>query len=402
MDDVVNQETNRPRYRELEHHIKGKIASGTWGPGYQLPTERELSAMFGVSRITTSRALLELQKVGLVVREQGRGTFVNRPPETEEGADQDATPRTDFNGLNVVAMVLPDTAVDSGFKMIEGAEKWLRQRRYRLLSSVSDFDLEREAELIHSLWQDGVRSLILYPIDSEATTKVVEEVCSKGMKVVIIDRRLNKLSMPFVGSDNFNAGYQITQHLIQVGHRLIAFASGDVGLISSVADRFRGYCQALNEHQLPVDPGLVVNAGQLGWNQGGIRSDESVDQIRKQREETAERTLDYLLGLRSDRPSAVVAANDRTALLLVRAALQRGIKVPEEMAVVGFDNLAGSESAEVPLTTVKQQFRLMGREAARLILEEALDTEKKPCEVLLPTELVIRRSCGMLELNKTP
>jgi LacI family transcriptional regulator len=146
----------------------------------------------------------------------------------------------------------------------------------------------------------------------------------------------------------------------------------------------------------------VVNAGQLGWNQGGIRSDESVDQIRKQREETAERTLDYLLGLRSDRPSAVVAANDRTALLLVRAALQRGIKVPEEMAVVGFDNLAGSESAEVPLTTVKQHFRLMGREAARLILEEALDTEEKPCEVLLPTELVIRRSCGMLELNKTP
>ena len=155
----MDQETNRPRYRELEQHIREKIASGVWGPGHQLPTERELAVMFGVSRITTSRALLELQNAGLVVREQGRGTFVRRSPEPkpvlESGAKQDAETRNDFSGLNVVAMVLPDTIVESGFKMIEGAEKWLRQRRYRLLSSVSEFNLEREAELIHSLWQIG-------------------------------------------------------------------------------------------------------------------------------------------------------------------------------------------------------------------------------------------------------
>ena len=351
--------------------------------------------MFGVSRITTSRALLELQKVGLVVREQGRGTFVNRSPETEEVADQDATPRTSFTGLNVVAMVLPDTAVDSGFKMIEGAEKWLRQRRYRLLSSVSDFDLGREAELIHSLWQDGVSNLILYPIDSEATAGVVEQVQEQGMKVVIIDRRLNNLPMPFVGSDNYSAGYMLTNHLIQTGHRLIAFASGDVGLIASVADRFRGYCMALSEHKLPVDPGLVISAGQLGWRASDISTKEAPpDQSRKLSSEIAEKTLDYLFGLNSDRPSAVVAANDRTALKLMQTALQRGIKVPEEIAFAGFDNLAGSATAEIPLTTVRQEFRLMGREAARLILDNSFDAAGNPHEVLLPTELIIRQSCG--------
>ncbi|MGE5550550.1 MAG: GntR family transcriptional regulator [Bacteroidota bacterium] len=392
----MDQDATRPRYREMEQFIRGKIAAGDWPPGYQLPTERELSIMFGVSRITTSRALLELQKAGLVVREQGRGTFISPLAKSRihSGEDKAGTvSRNDFRGLKVVALVLPDTAVDSGFKMIEGAEKWLRQRKYRLLSSVSEFNLEREADLIRGLLQDGVTNLILYPVDSEATTKVVEEVCAKGMKVVVIDRRLNKLAMPFVGSDNYNAGYQITKHLIEVGHRLIAFASGDVGLISSVADRFRGYCQALAESRLPVDPGLVVNAGQLGWS--SARPQEGyAEEHRKQTEEVAERTLDYLLGLRSDSPSAVVAANDRTALMLLRTALRRGIKVPDQMAVVGFDDLAGSAAAEVPLTTVRQQFRSMGREAAKLILEEAYDPEGNPREELLPTELIVRRSCG--------
>lgn len=395
----MDQETNRPRYRELEQYIREKIASGAWAPGHQLPTERELAMMFGVSRITTSRALLELQNAGLVVREQGRGTFVNRPsapkPVKEPGAQQDNNPRNDFSGLNVVAMVLPDTIVDSGFKMIEGAEKWLRQRRYRLLSSVSDFNLDREADLIHSLLQDGVMNLILYPIDSEATTKVVAEVRHKGMRVVIIDRRLNNLSLPFVGSDNYGAGYQVTKHLIKVGHRLIAFASGDVGLISSVAERFRGYCTALVEEKLPVDPGLVVNAGQIGWRSASLHPVAAADDTPGLTEQVAEKTLDYLFALRSDRPSAVVAANDRTALMLLQSALRRGIRVPDELAIVGFDNLAGSASAEVPLTTVRQQFRHMGREAAKLALEGASGADDSPREVLLPTELVIRRSCGM-------
>ncbi len=390
------QETNLPRYRELEQYVRDKIASGAWGPGHQLPTERELATMFGVSRITTSRALLELQKAGLIVREQGRGTFVGRPLEQPESGAiarpaMDMPTRANFAGLNVVAMVLPDTAVDSGFKMIEGAEKWLRQHHYRLLSSVSDFSLEREAELIHSLLQDGVSNLILYPIDSEATTKVVTEVQRQGMRVVIIDRRLNNTPMPFVGSDNYGAGYQITKHLINVGHRLIAFASGDVGLIASVADRFRGYCTALTEERLPVDPGLVVNAGQIGW--WSARTPQGAS-LENEREQVAEKTLDYLFGLKSDRPSAVVAANDRLALMIIRVATRRGIKVPDELAVVGFDNLAESAVAEVPLTTMRQQFRQMGKEAARLILKNIHEATSSPCELLLPTELIVRRSCG--------
>lgn len=390
------EDINLPRYRELEQHIRDKIATGAWQPGHRLPTELELAKMFGVSRITTSRALLELQNAGLVVREQGRGTFVARA-EQEAKAGRAPGDRsnngTNFSGLNVAAMVLPDTAVDSGFKMIEGAEKWLRQRGYRLLSSVSEFNLEHEAELIRNLFVDGVSRLILYPIDSEATAEVVREVAARGMKVVIMDRRLNTLPMPFVGSDNFAAGYAVTKHLVQVGHRLIGFASGDQGLISSVADRFRGYCMALGEHGLPVDPALVINAGQL--TQRSPAGSGPGPEGKPNSELVAERTLDYLVGLGSDRPSAVVTANDSTALMLLRMACRRGIKVPEELSITGFDDLAGSAVAEVPLTTVRQQFKLMGKEAAKLVFGEDRDAQGKPREILLPTELVVRHSCGV-------
>ena len=176
--------------------------------------------------------------------------------------------------------------------------------------------------------------------------------------------------LPTIDSDNLNGARLATQHLIDLGHRRIALLAGRADLQSAQL-REQGYRQALANAGIDIDPDLIRS--------GDYDPDVSADAAR------------WLLA-KDDPPTAIFAANDVTAIASIRVAEELGLRVPQDLSVVGFDNIPDSALCEPPLTTVEQPIHEMGRIATealiKLINGEVLDAS----HVTLPTKLVLRRS----------
>jgi LacI family transcriptional regulator len=195
-----------------------------------------------------------------------------------------------------------------------------------------------------------------------------------GIPVVAVDPHTGPSGLPMIDSDNFHGALAATQHLIDLGHERIGFLAGRPGL-QSAEERERGYRTALEQAQIPFDPELI--------RVGGYR------------EETAEGAARELLSI-EDRPTAVFAANDITAIRTIQVANELGLRVPEDLSVVGFDNVPESILVDPPLTTIAQNLHQMGAEAFRLLLTLLAGEEPGETHVRLNTELIERRSTQRL------
>lgn len=223
----------------------------------------------------------------------------------------------------------------------------------------------------------------------------------QGFPVVLIDDQGLPTSVPWVGADNRSGAYQATRHLINLGHRRIAHIKGPATYQCSL-ERYHGYCQALVEAGLTPDPALVVQ-GDFERESGQV----AVHQLFSS----------------PDQPTAVFAANDHMAWGVLDALDDLGVRVPEEVALVGFDDMPTSAHKRPPLTTVSQPFHQMGQRAAELLLgllesprhiplypstnhflKSSLfrTASTEPIRVLLETKLVVRESCGVQRLTSVP
>ena len=203
------------------------------------------------------------------------------------------------------------------------------------------------------------------------TPTVVET--KAGFHVVAIDPHTGPQGMPTVDSDNFAGAVLATNHLLGLGHRRIGFIGGRPDL-ESARLREAGFRKAMAEAGGSVDETLV--------RVGGYRV------------ETAEGPARQLLS-QADRPTAVFAANDLSAIATVTAARGLGLTVPHHLSVIGFDNVPESALASPPLTTIKQPLQQMGAEALRLLVDLIAGVERET-HVRLPTELIVRASCAPL------
>ncbi len=191
-----------------------------------------------------------------------------------------------------------------------------------------------------------------------------------GHPVVAVDPHAGASGLPTVDSHNLQGAVTATRHLVELGHRRIGFLAGRPDL-ESARLREQGYRRALDEAGIDFDPDLVLV--------GGYRPETA--------EEPAHRLLD-----RPDRPSAVFAANDLSAIQTMEVARRLGLSVPEDLSLVGFDNIPESALTDPPLTTIDQSIQQMGFEAVRLLIELIADPAREPVHLTLPTELVVRQS----------
>jgi LacI family transcriptional regulator len=197
---------------------------------------------------------------------------------------------------------------------------------------------------------------------------------TSNQPVVAVDPHVGGSSLPTIDAQNFEGAVEATEHLIGLGHRRIAFLAGRPDL-ESARRREAGYRAALDAAGIAFDPSLV--------RIGGFK------------EETAEAPARELLTM-AKRATAIFAANDLSAIQTMRTAAALGIRVPDEVSVVGFDNIPESALTDPPLTTVDQSIQALGYEAVRTLLEliELGDrrTGAEPIHITLPTKLVVRRS----------
>jgi LacI family transcriptional regulator len=192
--------------------------------------------------------------------------------------------------------------------------------------------------------------------------------------VVAVDPHAGSSTLPTVDSQNLEGAVAATEYLISLGHRRIGFLAGRPDL-ESARLRELGYREALAKAGVEYDPELVRVGGYT--------------------RESAEAPARELLLL--DRsPTAIFAANDVSAIATMKVAHELGLGVPEDVSVIGFDNIPESALSTPPLTTIDQSIQEMGSEAARLLIELIHDPAREPVHLTLHTELVLRQSCRAL------
>lgn len=241
---------------------------------------------------------------------------------------------------------------------------------YWIIQASTDDDQEKADALIESLIRMGVEGIIF--ASCKLQDKAVEALIQKGFPVVQVNRKLKKDLGDYVVLDNAYGAYLIVNHLINQGYRRIALISGPRS-VSTSADRIQGYLKALKDRGLTVDRSLI--------RYGAFSQDTGMKYTRR------------FMAL-TPPPEAVFCGDDAIALGAMKALGTLGLKVPEDVAVVGFDDAEISSHPLIKLTTISQNLRKMGRLAAKTLIDRIEGRQKKPQRILLEPQLIIRRSCG--------
>ena len=256
-------------------------------------------------------------------------------------------------------------------KIFLGTEFEARKHNYYVLLTTVGEEFNPRKSIPRFLMEKNVDGVILTGKVSDA---LILYITKSGVPVVLIDYFPKEGKFPSVLIDNLQGAYEAVVHLIKLGHRRIGFIGGTVDH-PSISDRFKGYGQALEEFGLSKNSSLVAKGQPDSSAEGGYRA------ARK------------LLKLSSP-PTALFATNDSMAMGSIRAAREAQLKVPDDLAVVGFDDIEVATHTHPPLTTMRVPKEEMGTLAVRKIVELIDSGDKFNEKTLIATELIVRGSCG--------
>ena len=356
------------KYRQILEKLQDDIASGRYKPGKRLPSEAELVRRFGASRMTVFRAMHELQALGLVTRRVGSGTFVS----------SNTNP-----GSHVFGLLIPELGQTEIFEAIcKGMMEAQEAMHHSLLwgNAVSqEEDKERAAEQLceHYIAQK-VSGVFFAPVEFsvnrfQANHRIVAAFDRARIPVVLLDRDLEpypqRSKCDLVGIDNRRTGYLATEHLIKIGAKRIAFFARP-NSAPTVDARIAGYREALLSQEGRQMRNLVTI--------GDASDSKFIKSV-----------------LKKDRPDAFVCANDLTAGNLMHTLISLGQRIPEDIRIMGIDDVKYARLLPVPLTTLHQPCRDIGRMAMAVMLDRIANPDLPPRDVLLRCDVVVRKSCGV-------
>ncbi len=370
-----------PAHRRISEEIEAGIQSGRYPAGARLPSEPRLAAEFGVSRGTLRQALASLRLAGYLDSIPGRGTFVRGP-----------RPRVLEARRRVVGLIVPSIARPALPAMLTAIEDELHGRGYSLLVGTSGNTREQEDGRVHRILGEGVSGLIVLPIDSRPDHATYRQLVEDAFPMVLIDRHIVGLSIDAVLPENVGGAFLAVSHLVELGHRRIAFISSDNLSTTSVLERLQGYEQALRAAGIAPDAALI-------FTRLPTIPPDPTDEDRTIAD-NARRIARFLSS--RELPTAVFALHDRIAISVLEACAGLGLRVPDDIAIVGFDDDPLAQKLRVPLTTVAQPREQMGRTAARLIADRIEGIRSETSRIVLPTQLVVRQSSGVSRVAAGP
>lgn len=359
--------SGQSKHRRIFDHLLASIQSGELEPGDRLPSEAELGKLFDSSRITVAKAVNDLQRMSLVTRRPGAGTHVR--------AEDHSSGRT-------FGLLIPEMGSTEIFDPIcNGMMRTHFARPDALLwgnSTISGYDDPKAAEhAIESFIAQKVAGVFFAPLeltpDKDASNRRIARALDRAkIPFVLLDR----CYMPYpersphdlVGVDNRRAGYIGAAHLLGLGVRRLVFLAEEL-TANTVDARITGFHEALRMHEITPD-----------W--------EPVWRGNPQDESFVRRVLD------AGRPEGFLCANDLTAARLMQVLVGLGIRIPEEIRIVGMDDVRYASLLPVPLTTIHQDCSGIGAVAMATMLQRLEHPELPIRDVLVPVRLVIRRSCG--------
>jgi GntR family transcriptional regulator of arabinose operon len=354
-------EVDKPKYQKLRDYIIETITSGKINVGEKIYSENDLAETFEISRSTVRQAIGELVNEGWLYRVQGKGTFVNRQP----GQKSDKA-----KSIAVLTTYLNDYIFPS---IIRGIDSVLSVNSYSMILSCTDNQYQKERLCLENLLNQNISGLIVEPTKSALPNPNIDlykKFADQGIPVLFMHGNYRELEYSYIVEDDTEAGYLATKHLIDLGHEKI----GGIFKIDDIQGhyRFSGFQKAQTEAQFQIFDSLVM------WF-------ETNDLDSK-----FEKTNHQLENLLSQ-CSALVCYNDQIAVKVMDIIRDKGLKVPEDISLVSFDDSQLALAAEAKLTTVAHPKEALGLEAAKAIID-MIERKQDYYDLKFKPELVVRNS----------
>lgn len=328
------------KYELVEGWIRESISESRILPREKLPSESQLCAQFSVSRNAVRQAIRNLVHEGWVESIKGVGTFCR-----SRVSESALTTNIAFVDFFTSSYIFPD--------IIRGCDHVLYRKGFHLILNQSEYDLDKERNILLNLQKKKVDGIIISPISDgggRSNCDLLVQFQQEGTPIVLIDSCFPESDFSFVALDDRAGGAEAAEHLWSRGHRRIGIFHQRDYQVKTL--RMEGALEFLRLRGARPDPKWVVGfAGQ------GPASEAPA---------AAARFFEELRSL----PTAVICTNDEEALHLIRTAERRGVRVPDDLSVVGFDNSSIAQLEQIALTSVDHPSFLMGESATTILLEK--------------------------------
>ena len=330
-------------------------------------TIKDVARLAGVSSMTVSRVINRSERVSPETRqrvEQAIAELGYVPSRLARGLIRQKT--------GTLALIVPDVANPFFTLIVRGAEDVARRAGYRVILCDTRADLTIEREVIEEMIAHRVEGIAIAPVSDDSRSHL-RRLARFRVPFVLIDRTVAGVECDVVLGDNAGGARRLVEHLISLGHRRIGFIV-ESDAVSTARDRHRGYIEALEAAGLPLEPSLVVRST---VDPGG-----GFDGMRR------------LLEL-EDPPTAVFTVNNLVAVGAIEAVRANGLEVPEDVALVCFDDIEYASRLYPFLTVMAQPAETLGMLGTQLLLDRV--EGRAPAQsrvVVLPAQFIVRRSCG--------
>ncbi|APY11552.1 LacI family transcriptional regulator [Seonamhaeicola sp. S2-3] len=335
----------------------------------------DIAEKLNLTAATVSRALNNNLKISEKTRKLVQDTAIEMNYEINTLAKALKSGKS-FN----VGVIVP--RMDSNFfaSVIRGIEEELHSKGYHVIVCQTHDEEKLEIENINSLLNAQVDGILMSITNAKSKDKVFDSLAKKNVPLIFFDRRKQIPGVSSVTIDDFNGAYEATKHLINQGCKCIAHISNDREL-EIFKNRFLGYKQALIDHGLEFNENFVIES--------------------RSRVEEGRRTMKQWLAMET-RPDAIFSSSDFSALGAIQVIREHGLKIPEDISIVGFSNEPFTRFMELSISTVDQSPIEMGKITAQVFLEEVSNGDKIKSEkhVVLTPELIIRKSSLKTPISK--
>jgi GntR family transcriptional regulator of arabinose operon len=353
----------KAKYQQIIDYYKNYIEHHELNDGDLLPSESDVAKEFDFSRDTVRRALEELEKNKRVSRERGKGTFFRDPKKSVQE-----------KRVAVITTYLSNYIFPN---IISGIEEVVSSKHYTLNLANTDNDPDKERKHLRKVIDNGIDGLIIEPTKSALNSPNMDlyrELKEKNIPFVMLNAYYRELDPSYAIVNDYQGGYKATQYLLQLGHKNIAgiFKKDDLQGVF----RLKGFKKALNDY------GIDSEKADIGTY------------ITSQIKSYPYHCMDKMLS-HKDHPTAVVCYNDEIAVDVVKSILDNGLKVPDDVSVVSFDDSVLATATNIKLTSIRHPKDELGRHAARLLFNMIEIGVNKP-RFLYNPELVVRDSCKEL------
>jgi DNA-binding LacI/PurR family transcriptional regulator len=332
-------------------------------------TARDVAKTLGISTMTVSRALNNKPNVSKSTKQKVIETSHRLGYFPNHIAKSLVLRRTDTIGV-----VVPEITHSFFPGIVSGIEEICYEKGYHLILAHSAEDSHREQDAIYTLTSKQVDGLLISTAQTVEDYTVYQQIIRRGLPLVFYDRCVKGIGASCVSIDDEESARLVTEHLLQHGYYPIAHISGPPRVLIGKM-RLEGFKKALNEYKVAISEELIIEAGL--------------------QEEDGYRAMQKIFALpESSWPRAVVAVNDPAAFGAMKSIYEKGLRIPEDMAIVGFSDDIRAQLMPSPLTTIRQNAYEVGKRAVDKLIGVIKGENVAIEDIIVKGELIIRKSCG--------